>query len=135
MKFFVLSLKEEKPENKNFLPITYEKFFYKLKQNIGGYFVNSNNQYTTFLIDFIQTIENLTKMKTHNEKFLDFYIKNKTEINELIEENKKLNELLYDKVKSLSDLLDINDDKETEIINVKNEIIEEIKKLNKNYKV
>jgi hypothetical protein len=74
-------------------------------------------------------------MKTHNEKFLDFYIKNKTEINELIEENKKLNELLYDKVKSLSDLLDINDDKETEIINVKNEIIEEIKKLNKNYKV
>ena len=118
-KFFVLSLKEENPKNENFLPITYEKFFYKLKQNIGGYFVNSNNQYTTFLIDFIQTIENLTKMKPHNEKFLDFYIKNKTEINKLIEENKNLKDLLHNKVKSLSALLDINDNTETENKNVK----------------
>lgn len=110
--FIVLSLKEENPKNKKFLPVTYEKFFYKLKQNLGAYFVNTNNQYTTFLIDFIQTIENLTKMKIHNDKFLDFYIQNKSEIDELIRENKNLNELLYNKVKSLSAILD--DDKSTE---------------------
>lgn len=118
-KFIVLSIKEEFIENEEFLPLTYEKFFNKLKQNIGGYFVNSNNQYTTFLIDFIQTIENLTKMKIHNEKFLDFYIQNKVEINELIKENKNLKELLYNKVKSLSALLDIDDNTEVEINKVK----------------
>jgi hypothetical protein len=113
-KFFVLSLKEENPKNENFLPITYEKFFYKLKQNIGGYFVNSNNQHTTFLIDFIQTIENLTKMKTHNEKFLDFYIQNKDEILELIKENNELEDSLSKKVQGLSSLLEIYNNEESQ---------------------
>ena len=116
--FIVLSLKEENPE-KPFIPVTYEKFFLKLKQNLGTYFVNTNNQYTTFLIDFIQTIENLTKMKKHNDKFLDFYIQNKFEIDELIRENKNLNELLYNKVKILSALLDVDENKEAEINKVK----------------
>jgi hypothetical protein len=104
-KFIVLSIKEEHPENEEFFPITYEKFFYKLKQNIGGYFVNSNNQYTTFLIDFIQTIENLNKMKRHNQKYIEFYLKNKNEVDCLIKEHEDLKKTLYIKVNQLYDLI------------------------------
>lgn len=102
--FVVLSLKEENPENKNFIAVTYEKFFSKLKNNLGNYFVNSNNQYSTFLIDFIQTIENLTKMKMHNNIYLDFYLKNKNEVETLIKEHEDLKNSLVKKVNNIFNL-------------------------------
>lgn len=103
-KFIVLSLKDEKPE-KPFIAVTYEKFFQKLKQNLGTYFVNTNNQYTTFLIDFIQTIENLTKMKKHNQKYIEFYLKNMNEVDNLVNEHEDLKKALYTKVNQLYDLI------------------------------
>jgi hypothetical protein len=102
--FIVLSLKEENPD-KPFISITYDKFFQKLKQNLGGYFVNTNNQYTTFLIDFIQTIENLTKMKKHNQKYIEFYFKNMNEVESLVKEHEDLKKALYTKVSHLYDSL------------------------------
>lgn len=107
--FIVLSLKEEKPE-KPFIAVTYEKFFQKLKQNLGTYFVNTNNQYTTFLIDFIQTIENLTKMKKHNQKYIEFYLKNMNEVDNLVNEHEDLKEALYLKVSYLCDLVTTTED-------------------------
>lgn len=102
--FIVLSLKEEKTEEP-FISVTYDKFFLKLKQNLGVYFVNSNNQYTTFLIDFIQTIENLNKMKKHNQKYIEFYLKNKNEVDCLINEHEDLKKALYIKANQLYDLI------------------------------
>lgn len=103
--FVVLSLKYEIVDvGTEFVAVTYESFFEKLKINLGSYFINSNNQYTTFLIDFIQTIENLTKKKTMNKQYSDFFISNKKEIEELIKETERLKSYLGQKV---SDLLSV----------------------------
>lgn len=103
--FVVLSLKDEKIEKSSFININYNTFFEKLKQNIGFYFVNSNNQYTTFLIDFIKTIENLTNMETLNKEYFNFFLQNKTVIDNLIEENDKLKKNLFSKVSTIFNLL------------------------------
>ena len=106
-KFIVLSLKEENTESTSFVAVTYEKFFYRLKQNLGWYFVNSNNQYTTFLIDFIQTIENLTKVEKHNQKYIEFYFKNRNEVESLVKEHDDLKKALHSKVNYLYDSISI----------------------------
>jgi hypothetical protein len=103
--FLVLSLKDEKIEKSSFININYNTFFEKLKQNIGFYFVKSNNQYTTFLIDFIKTIENLTKMETINKEYFNFFLQNKTVIDNLIKENDKLKKNLFNKVSTIFHLL------------------------------
>lgn len=104
--FIVLSLKEENEMfNSKFINITYSTFFAKLKQHIGYYFVNSNNQYTTFFIDFIKTIENLTNNQNMNKAYFNFFIENKTEIENLIKENNILKSNLHSKVNSIYSLL------------------------------
>lgn len=108
--FIVLSLKEEKPNNEKFSPITYEQFFNKLKNNIGSYFVNSNNQYSIFLIDFIKTIENLKQKQIMNKEYFNFFIENKSTIEDLIIENNNLKSNLYSKVNSLYSLLPTNEE-------------------------
>lgn len=100
--FAVLSLKNEiVDDGTEFVAVTYDSFFEKLKINLGNYFINSNNQYTTFLIDFIQTIENLTTKKTMNKQYLDFFIANKKEIDELIKETERLKSYLGQKVNDI----------------------------------
>lgn len=74
--FIVLSVKRENILKSNFISITYESFFEKLKQNIGTYAVNANNQYVTYLLDFIKTIENHYKMENTNKEMFDFLINN-----------------------------------------------------------
>jgi hypothetical protein len=103
--FVVLSLKEEKINSSSFVNVTYETFFKKLKQNLGFYFVNANNQYTTFLLDLIKSIENLTSMETINKDFFDFFIKNKETIEEINNENHNLYASLHNVVRKVMNLL------------------------------
>lgn len=119
--FAVLSLKNEiVDEGTEFVAVTYESFFEKLKINLGNYFIYSNNQYTTFLIDFIQTIENLTKNKTMNKQYLDFFIANKKEIEELIKETDKLKSYLGQKV---NDIISVFENEVFDLIKINPKLI------------
>ena len=80
--FIVLSIKREITSG-SFLNITYDDFFKRLKQNIGQYAVNANNQYLTYLLDFIKTIENHYKMEITNREMFDFIISNEDTINDI----------------------------------------------------
>ena len=73
--FIVLSIKKEVTSG-SFVSITYEAFFKRLIQNLGSYAVNANNQYVTYLLDFIKTIENHYKMEDTNKEMFDFIISN-----------------------------------------------------------
>lgn len=103
--FIVLSLREEKIISGSFKNVTYETFFQRLKQNLGFYFVNANNQYTTFLLDLIKSIENLTSMETINKEFFAFFIKNKEVIEEINTENYNLYASLHNVVRKVMNIL------------------------------
>lgn len=104
--FIVLSLRKETNITKPFFNVTYCSFFENLKSNLGYYFVNTNNQYTTFLLDFIKTIENLMSNKNINidKDYFEFYVQNKTQINELVN---KTNELENNRVKIVNEIATI----------------------------
>lgn len=104
--FIVLSLNEESiPEKSPFVNVTYRKFFDCLKPNIGEFFVNANNQYVTFLLDFIKTIENLKQMENINIDYFNFFLKNRESLNELNQEKYKLDKSLHNLVKKIMNLL------------------------------
>jgi hypothetical protein len=96
--FIVLSIKKEITTG-SFVSITYEAFFKRLKQNLGDYAVNANNQYVTYLLDFIKTIENHYKMEDINKEMFDFIISNKDTINDINQQKNilqnKLNNLVW----------------------------------------
>lgn len=87
--FVVLSIKNEITYGA-FKSLTYDTFFSKLKQNLGFYAVNANNQYVIFLLDFIKTIENHYKMEETNREMFEFLIKNTQTIDTLINERNQL---------------------------------------------
>ncbi|WP_016989470.1 PD-(D/E)XK nuclease family protein [Flavobacterium sp. ACAM 123] len=103
--FIVLSLKKEDIRSSSFVNVTYDSFFSKLKQSLGYYFVNANNQYTTFLIDFIKSIENLTYMESIDKEYFKFLINNNDIIEELYSEKNKLNNSLISLVGKVMKLL------------------------------
>lgn len=96
--FIVLSIKKEITTG-SFVSITYEAFFKRLKQNLGDYAVNANNQYVIYLLDFIKTIENHYKMEYTNKEMFDFIISNNDTINDINQQKNilqnKLNILVW----------------------------------------
>ena len=105
--FIVLSLKEEtiNTNESSFVNITYSTFFNNLKSELGHHFVNANNQYTTFLLDFIKTIENLMKNNNINKEFFDFFIKNKIAIDELMNEHSNLEKNRVEEIDKIASIL------------------------------
>ncbi|WP_284653289.1 PD-(D/E)XK nuclease family protein [Flavobacterium terrisoli] len=98
--FVVLSIKTEKTKG-SFCNVTYESFFTKLKQNLGNYAVNANNQYITYLLDFIKSIENHYTVEDINIEMFNFIVKNEEAINALNQESNNINNRLIDVVKKL----------------------------------
>lgn len=105
-KLVVLSIKKENVTD-GFESLTYETFFSKLKQNLGFYAVNTNNQYITFLLDFIKTIENHYKMEDTNKEMFDFLLKNTQTIDALINERNQLLNQVNTVVWQLSGMINI----------------------------
>lgn len=81
----VLSIRQENIDSygAGFYAITYKRFFNRLLKNIGQYILNSNNQYITFLLDFIKTINNLNNPVTMTDQTLTFFDKHYKSIESL----------------------------------------------------
>lgn len=68
---------------------------------MGNYAVHANNQYVTYLLDFIKSIENLYLVEDINKEMFDFIVSNEETINALAVENQKINTRLIETVKKL----------------------------------
>ena len=93
-------------ERNGFINLTYIQLFEAIKQNVGYYLNNSNNKYLIFLIDFIQTLENMEGQNILNDKLSDYFFDNSNRIEDLID--------LYNKHKS-------------QILNIQSERISELR--------
>lgn len=103
----VLSLKKV-PEfqlSAGFVSVTYSEFFENLKQDLGNQLISKNNRYLFQLIDFIETMQNHTKNRTMDEKVLNFFVEEKEQIENLIEEHNKVKDYIYSYLTDVRDLL------------------------------
>jgi|GEM_PF-2413979 len=77
--------------------LIYEKFLGSIKNNIGYHYNIANPKYVIFLFDFIDNIEknlNLINM-IHDPEKMNFFLKEKTEIQKLINDHTQINKELY----------------------------------------
>ncbi|HKK44532.1 MAG TPA: PD-(D/E)XK nuclease family protein [Balneolaceae bacterium] len=88
-----------------FIHITYQKLFKAVHQNIGFYIQNGSDRYIRYLLDFIQSIENL-KGKTMDSEILEFFKDNYDEIQELFEYQQEINNQRHERVKKIANHID-----------------------------
>lgn len=104
----VLSLKDIPKTNEKFEFITYKKFFDKIKKNIDFYIEKADKKYLTFLLDFMENIDNLREGYEMDKDFIEFLNQNghgDATVN-LINRVNKFNNYLSTKTKELKEKID-----------------------------
>lgn len=119
---FVLGIRKEQVKGK-FISITYEEFFTKIKSNLGFYAIKGSNTYISYLLDFMQTIENHYKMENINKDMFQFLISNQKEIENLQNEKLKLNNALQRFILQLVQRIDCEAENVKQWIYQKNVIV------------
>jgi PD-(D/E)XK nuclease superfamily len=101
----LLSLRSVKPSPQlcGFYPISYEVFFQRVLANIGSCFLTAHEPHTTFLRDFIQTLQNLQEVTTMDRQRLEYFQKNQQHISTLLNEVDGLRKDMRKKVNQLKE--------------------------------
>jgi hypothetical protein len=95
----------EKITSNNFVNVTYEQVFKKIKQGIGHQLNGLNISYTNHLTDFIKSIENLTPKTMENKALWMFFKNNADTIQELTDNFNEYINFLHQKVYQLNDAI------------------------------
>jgi hypothetical protein len=98
----ILGIRKDQ-ESFDFICITYEELFSKVKERLGSYASTSSQKWLLYLIDFMSTIE---KLKGDNMKFNEndkFFIKNEDRVNSLVNARNKFLSKLNSKVRELQE--------------------------------
>ena len=109
----VLSMRQIKTGNKDFINVTYSKFLAEIRRNIGSYISHNSTQNLNLLVHLINTLENLESGVKMNNEFVEFLKTNPEKVEELASELKlyhddlrktvvKVNAIVRDKIQQLS---------------------------------
>lgn len=101
--FVVLSIHSQNKLSGSFTNVTYSEFLSRIKINLGDYAIQADNKYFTFLLDFIETIQNHFKPLVMNIEMFNFVADNYISIESLQAQYKFFNSQLYNVVFKLSD--------------------------------
>lgn len=84
-----------------FQNITHEKLVKKIRRLLGEYVARGDTCYLTFMLDFLNTLDNLQKDRVMDQAFLDFLKQRGAEVDRFLNEIKTFKEELHDKTKAL----------------------------------
>lgn len=97
----------------NFQPILYKSFCQEILKRIGNRIINADSRYLTFLLDFIQTTQNLYEARITNQEFLMFLKPNEEDIIRLLQKVTSLQKEMKKKTGALAELMK---EKESDIV-------------------
>lgn len=103
---------KDKIENSNFKNITYGDLFCRIRSNIGDYINNANERYLRILLEYIETIENLTGENMENKEMTTFFQQHKNDLNELVSKYNEHKERVRKKVDDLKEWMPNDEDKD-----------------------
>lgn len=84
-----------------FQMILYQDFCQEVLSRLGSRVIQANNRYLTFLLDFIQTIQNLSAVRQMNEEFRAFLKDHEHEVIPLLQQARELQRDMKRKTKTL----------------------------------
>ncbi|MEI7846362.1 MAG: PD-(D/E)XK nuclease family protein [Chloroflexota bacterium] len=91
-----------------FIPVTYATLFANVRRHLEHHVAQTNQRYTTFLLDFIQTVENLRKEYIMPDpKFRTWVAENQDDIENLLVKIEIFKSQLTSQVKALQSMIDI----------------------------
>jgi len=89
----------------SFANVTYKTFIERLKANMGAYLLTANPKWVTFLFDFVKTLEELQGEVAMDKDLVNFFNKNKSDIDALLAAKASLLKSLKDKVIAIKNLV------------------------------
>lgn len=89
-------------EKNNFINITYDELFKKIKSKIGNFIDNSDFGYLFYLKDFIKSIENLNPKTMEQKTLWSFFKTNSESIQELVNSFNDYKKYLSNKIYTLN---------------------------------
>gem|GEM_PF-5960398 len=99
----------DSPEFGSFKPVTYQKFFKKLKEHLANRDVEANQRYMPFLNDFIETIEHLRQeVNMPDPEFHTWLDEHQTDVNLLLAEIDNYRAYLGIQIIALKKIIDIS---------------------------
>jgi hypothetical protein len=93
----------------NFQQVLYKDLFRQVLDRIGQKIINAESRYLTFLLDFIQSTNNLYFDRKMNNEFLEFLKAHEKDIIPLIEKSSSLQQNMKKKARSLEELLKVRE--------------------------
>lgn len=99
----------------NFQKILYKSFCQEILRQIGSRIIDADNRYLIFLLDFIQTTQNLYEARVMNQEFLTFLKTNEENIVSLLQKVTSLQKEMKKKTSALAELMK---EKESDTVNL-----------------
>lgn len=89
----------------NFKPVLYKSFCQEIFGRIGTRIIDADNRYLIFLLDFIQTTQNLYEARVMNQEFLTFLRSHEEDIFSLLQKVTSLQKEMKKKAGALAELM------------------------------
>lgn len=104
----LLALQEQAPsaDFAGFQPISYPRFFTAVRERIADAAATAREPYLTFLHDFIQTIDDLSRETTMDAATLAFFRDHQADVDQMLVLTMQLREEMRRKLQSLQALID-----------------------------
>jgi hypothetical protein len=88
-----------------FQTILYQDFCQEVLNRLGSQVIQANDRYLTFLLDFIQTVQNLSAIRQMNEEFRAFLKAHEHEVISLLQQARELQRDMKQKTRALEEHL------------------------------
>ncbi|MFN0156956.1 MAG: PD-(D/E)XK nuclease family protein [Bacteroidota bacterium] len=89
----------------DFQPITYDRFFNRLKTKLGSVIASGDLRYVSMLADLIENITYLKEGTSMDSAFMEFLSKHQDSVNRLVKDIKRFRDDLRSRVKTVNDLV------------------------------
>jgi hypothetical protein len=109
--FKVVLSKSHLHDERGFVNLTYDRFIKSIKLNLPQYKAKADNEYLTFLNDFLRNIENAINFKDmiDNKESLEYFQKNYTQIEQLAVKFLKFKEQVRQTFANIHTAIDLSD--------------------------
>jgi len=106
-KFLLTPKSHSEDVGHGFKNITHEQLAKEVRGLLGSYVADADTRYLTFMLDFLNTLDNLNRGTVMGQDFPDFLALHRNDIQNFLREINRFKDELRKKVHELADLVDV----------------------------
>ena len=117
-KFLLTLTRTDTGEKQGFRNITYRELVDRIRGLLGNYAADANTRYLTFMLDFLNTLDNLRGEKVVNEEFLKFLTANRADTEDFLKVCENVKREFKSKIDTLYERLTAENVRQAHLQNV-----------------